>query len=37
MIYDARTAERSANGPLAAREIRMHVLSNGMTFDPAKR
>lgn len=35
LVYDARRAERSAQGPLAARDIRMHVLADGMTFDPA--
>jgi cyanophycinase len=37
IIYDARNAERSTTGPLGARDIRMHVLSDGMTFDPGKR
>jgi hypothetical protein len=35
MIYDARSAQRSTTGPLAARGIIMHVLSDGMTFDPS--
>ncbi|MES2523666.1 MAG: cyanophycinase [Gemmatimonadota bacterium] len=37
LIYDARNAERSTGGPLGARDIRMHVLSDGMRFDPNER
>jgi len=36
IVYDARRAERTTDGVLGARDIRMHVLSNGMTFDPGK-
>ena len=36
IVYDARKAERSTTGPLAAKGMTMHILSNGMTFDPSK-
>ena len=36
IVYDARRAERTTDGVLGARDIRMHVLTNGMTFDPGK-
>lgn len=36
IVYDARRAERTTNGVLGARDIRMHVLTSGMTFDPGK-
>jgi len=36
IIYDARRAERGTTGALGARDIRMHILSNGMTFDPRR-
>ena len=36
LVYDARAAERSTSGPLAATGIVMHILSDGMTFDPSK-
>ncbi|MEO7522126.1 MAG: cyanophycinase [Gemmatimonas sp.] len=36
IVYDARRAERTTTGVLGARDIRMHVLTNGMTFDPTK-
>jgi cyanophycinase len=37
IIYDARSAERTTSGPLAAKGLTMHVLSDGMTFDPTMR
>ena len=37
IVYDARKAERATTGPLAAKGITMHVLSNGMTFDPSSK
>ena len=37
LVYDARSAERSTTGPLAAKGIVMHILSDGMTFDPSRR
>jgi cyanophycinase len=36
LVYDARRAERTTDGVLGARDIRMHVLRDGMTFDPGK-
>lgn len=36
IVYDARRAQRTTDGVLGARDIRMHVLTNGMTFDPGK-
>ena len=36
IIYDARTAERNAGSPLAAKGIQMQILADGMTFDPRR-
>lgn len=37
LVYDARSAERTTTGVLAARGVIMHILADGMTFDPTTK